>query len=1113
MCVILALALMTTFTLAQTTTSGAIAGTVNDPSGAAVPSAKISVTNTGTNDKVDTTSNSVGEYRVSNLTPGVYSVSVSAQGFGAYKASVTVEVSRIVTFDPKLSVGSAKGETVEVNATTQAVNTESQEVSSNFGSSAIENLPINGRRWSNYALLSPTANPDGTFGLMSFRGISGLLNNFTVDGGDNNNNFYAEERGRTRLTYSTSQDSIQEFQLTTSNYSAQYGRSAGGTVNAVTKSGSNQFHGSGYWYDRNNALGAFNPSVTLNSQPYKPVDVRYIFGATIGGPIYKDKAFFFFNWDEFRRNFPGDSIPQTSSAANNPFPVNGQPFTPLTAAAAAATVCPASNTTAFNTLTGLNVGQQFYCRFGQNLATGNAAMLAGFNYVNNLLGVVTRRGDQRLFLPRVDVKLFGGNMSTSFNWLSWNSPNGIQTQPTNTIATDEFGNDIVKVKTLNMNYNKPLNNSTSIELKYHWSKEHLEGSLNSFVPGQPSVAGPDGSQPPGVSLGGWLAFGTQTSFPRPNNPDETQNQGSVNLTKTIGRHTIKTGLEILSNNEFVNSVFNGFGTYSYSSSPTAFVNFVSDAYNSGSGKLTGNPGTQLCDGNLGAATNVPVPCYSSFLQTIGTPIYQFSTKDYAAYFQDDFRIKPRLTLNLGIRYEFEQYPQPIAANPALPNTANHPSDKNNFGPRMGFSWDVMGNGKLAVRGGYGLYYARTINSVIAAALTGTGLLTGQPVFSITNTTLIGAAPQVYPNILSTTLPPLPPNVVFFDPHLLNPYIHQGDIIVEYEVAKDTVASFSYIVSKGRKLVSFLDTNLPATYQGNVSFTESDSGLSFTVPSYGNQARPNLAYNQITDIGNQVTSDYYAYVAQLNKRMSKGLMFTANYTYSKATDNGQGSQTFSTANNAFDPNNLALEKGISNFDFTHKFVVTAVWQPIYFKDKGRGLHYIMDGWTFSPIEYFSSGAPYTGFASGFLSNSSTVGSNTTICLNTHVSSGSLNCAQGNGRVTNIPRNAYRMTNRNSIDMRVGRSVGFGSNEKYKIEFNAEAFNLFNHQNVTGVSQTQYILGACSNPGPVVGALISNNLETCTLSANSGANGFGSPNTISGGTNLRERQIQFSLRFKF
>src|SRR3989440_2895414 len=301
--------------LAQSTTTGAIGVTVKDPQGAVVPNATVTVHNEETNTDATATTDSEGRARAVQLQPGRYTVTVAAPGFSNYKQeSVVVEVGRVTSIDTPLVVGGAS-ETVEVTAEAPVINTTQQDFSSNINQTSINNLPINGRRWSNFALLTPGATPDGTFGLISFRGISGLLNNNTVDGGDNNQAFFAEERGRTRISYSISQDSIREFQVNTSSYSAEYGRSAGGVVNAVTKSGTNQFHGTGFYFQRNNKWGARNPRsfVTQNvggvflPVAFKPQDVRHQFGGTIGGPIKRDKAFFFFSYDQQKRNFPGVS--------------------------------------------------------------------------------------------------------------------------------------------------------------------------------------------------------------------------------------------------------------------------------------------------------------------------------------------------------------------------------------------------------------------------------------------------------------------------------------------------------------------------------------------------------------------------------------------------------------------------------------------------------------------------------------------------------------------------------------------------------------------------------------------------------------------------------------
>src|SRR5919112_5137183 len=278
---------------AQSTTQGAVGGTVKDPQGAVVANASVTVKNEETNKEVSATTDDEGRFRVVQLDPGNYTVTINASGFAAFtQQKVVVEIGRVTPLDIDLGVAGAQ-ETVQVTSEAPVINTEQQDFSSNINQTSINNLPTNGRRWSNLAILTPGTVPDGTFGLISFRGISGLLNNSTVDGGDNNQAFFSEERGRTRISSSISQDAVREFQVNTSNYSAEFGRAAGGVVNTVTKSGTNEFHGSVFFYVRDDKFNARNPQLTTKTE-----DNRKQFGGTIGGPIMKDRAFFFFSYDE-----------------------------------------------------------------------------------------------------------------------------------------------------------------------------------------------------------------------------------------------------------------------------------------------------------------------------------------------------------------------------------------------------------------------------------------------------------------------------------------------------------------------------------------------------------------------------------------------------------------------------------------------------------------------------------------------------------------------------------------------------------------------------------------------------------------------------------------------
>src|SRR5438067_1922738 len=423
---------------AQSTTTGAVGVTVTDPKGAVVANAAVTVHNTETNKDDTATTDGEGRARVVNLQPGTYTVTVNATGFGAFtQEKVVVEVGRVTSLETPLALGTQTAQ-VEVTSEAPVINTQQQDFSTNINQTSINELPINGRRWSNFAILTPGAVPDGTFGLISFRGISGLLNNNTVDGGDNNQACFAEERGRTRISYSISQSAIREFQVNTSSYSAEYGRSAGGVVNAVTKSGTNDFHGDVFYFQRNNKWGARNPLATntvlvngvFTPVGIKPKDVRHQFGGTIGGPIVKDKAFFFFSYDQQKRDFPGLAR----------FGING--FLNLSAANRTSLLARG--------LTGTQVDDTL-------------------TFLNSLTGQVTRRGDQKLFLPKVDWNINNKNTFTAtYNHLRWNSPNGIQTQATNTRARDNFGDDLVNIDWLTLRLNSTLSNRLLNEARYQW---------------------------------------------------------------------------------------------------------------------------------------------------------------------------------------------------------------------------------------------------------------------------------------------------------------------------------------------------------------------------------------------------------------------------------------------------------------------------------------------------------------------------------------------------------------------------------------------------------------------------------------------------------------------
>ncbi|HYY42758.1 MAG TPA: TonB-dependent receptor, partial [Pyrinomonadaceae bacterium] len=959
------------------------------------------------------TSDEEGIYRIILLPPGPYTVSASGvQGFQPTNLqNVTVTVGGKTTLDISLSVGGANID-VTVTAEAPVVETTRTSVSTTVNQRAIENLPVNGRNYLDFATLTPGVIRDqNREGDLSVGGQKGTLNSLQVDGVDNNNTFFGQSFGRTgvRPPYQFSEESVQEFQVNQNGFSAEFGRAGGAVINVVTKSGTNEFHGGAFEYFRDEALNANTPqnkaTQFLRGLPNRrpPLQIHQ-FGGRIGGPLKRDKAFFFFTYDGQRQNLP------------NPLDPPGL--------------------------------------FAQPAATQALLVPRLGNYQVNR--------DQDVYLVKTDINIDRDNQLT----LRFNRQNftGQNNEFTGSLGAEEHSGDSLAItNTISGTLTSTLTPKVINEFRFQLARDREPGTANSDLPETQINTG-----------AGNLLLGRNNFSPR----ETTIRRGQLidNVSYAHGAQNFKFGVD--ANLDQIFNFFPGFfsGQYSFNS----YADFAANRPSTFTQRF-GLPGTQ-------GATTHP------------------NSTDLAFFAQDDWRVRPKLTLNLGLRYDNQFLARPPIQNtdPALLaaglDTSRGVSDYNNFGPRAGFSYAP--DQKTVIRGGYGIFYGRTTSIMLGTVHSGNGIQTTG--ITITGTANIAAAGLVYPAIfpaIPSGFTPPNPDLFLFSRDYAQPYIQQGRIGVEREIMRNTSLAVTYLYFKGVHLSRTRDINLGAPV--DTPAVSEDGRASFTVrrfpgSSFASNAplRPFTRYGRISLFESTANSRYNGLAVQLQRRFARGLQFLAAYTLSSAKDDKpdqtsvvpNGGDDFKVAQNSFD---LRDEWGYSDSDQRHRFVFSPVYQTGTFtRSENAFVRALLSDYTFSGIVQLQSGFRYSAQIGADINR------------------------DGNSRNDRVPgtrRNQFTSPNVYQVDARIQRTVPLGG-ENMHLRFILEGFNLFNRANVGLAPGGGYFSFVNINQFRTFTPVVVGGVNTLRLllpeTATPRLPPFGSPRSI-----ITPRQLQLAVKFDF